>query len=181
MRYHLFKSSKTKFIFITDPQGRHFVSGNLNIISLPGATIKDVYNFVPPINQYCKIILFIGGNDLYNGCKPSDKTPIDIANQLIELANFLTERNKKVYLIGIPEGNENKLRSAAVNEILEKVSHRNRSHKPNPQSTGNVEESVSTYHELNDSTLKIIFTLTNLVAQTFTTLSNKKFCTRIIS
>ena len=86
--------------------------------------------FVPPINQYCKIILFIGGNDLFNGCKPSDKTPIDIANQMIELANFLTERTKEVYLIGIPEGNENKHQSAAVNEILEKVSHRNCSHKP---------------------------------------------------
>ena len=130
MRYHLFKSSKTKFILITDSQGRHFESGHLNLLSLPGATIKDVYHFVPPINQYCKIILFIGGNDLYNGCKPSDKTPIDIANQLIELANFLTERTKEVYLIGIPERNENKQRSAAVNEILEKVSHRTRSHKP---------------------------------------------------
>ena len=82
------------------------------------------------MNQYWKIILFVCGNELYNGCKISDKTPIDIANQLTELANFLTEQTKEVYLIGIPERNENKQRSAAVNEILEKVSHRNRSHKP---------------------------------------------------
>ena len=118
-----------KFILITDSQGRHFESGNLNILSLPIATIKDVYNFVPPINQYCKITLFSGANDLSNGCKPSNKTPIDIANQLIEFANFLTERTKEVYLIGIQERNENKQRSAAVNEILQKVSQRNCSHK----------------------------------------------------
>ena len=121
MRYHLFKSSETNFILITESQWRHFETGKLNILSLPIATIKDVYNFVSPINQYCKIILFFGGNDLYNGCKPSDKTPTDIANQLIELA---------IYLLGIPERNENKQRSAAVNKILEKVSRRNRSHKP---------------------------------------------------
>ena len=177
MRYHLFKSSKTKFILITDSQGRHFESGNLNILSLPGPTIKDVYNFVPPINQYCKIILFMGGNDLYNGCKPSDKTPIDIANQLIELANFLTERTKEVYLIGIPERNENKQQPLTKSsrkcptELVVTI----------PQSTGNIEESVSIYQALNTSILKIIFTLTNVVAQTFTTLSNKRFCTRIIT
>ena len=179
MRYHLFKSSKTKFILITDSQRRHFESENLNILSLPGATIKDVYNFLPPINQYCKNILFFGGNDLYNGCKPSDKTPIDIANQLIEFANFLNERTKEVYLIGIPERNENKQRSAAVNEILVKVSHRSRIHKPSVN--WKYRESVSIYQALNTSILKIIFTLTNVVAQTFTTLSNKRFCTRIIT
>ena len=130
MPYHLFKSSNTKFILITKSQGRQFESGNLNILSSPGATIKDVYNFVPPINQYCIIILFFGGNDLYNGCKPSDKTPIDIANQLIELAKFLTEQSEEVYLIGIPERSENKQRSVAVIKILEKMSHRNFSHKP---------------------------------------------------
>ena len=117
MQYHRFKSSKTKCIWSTDSQGRDFESGNLNILSLPGATIKDVYNFVPPINQYCKIILFL----------------------------------------------------CPTKNIVE-----------DPQSTGKIEEPVSTYQALNTSNLKIIFTLTSLVAQTFTTLSNKKFCTRII-
>ena len=178
MQYHLFKSSKTNFILITDSQGRYFESGNLNILSLPGATIKDVYNFVPPINQYCKSILFIGGNDLYNGFKPSEKTPIDIANQLIELANFLTERIKEVYLIGIPERNENKQQSAAVNKILEKLSHRNRSHKPSVSwNYRGISQQIS---GAEYSILKIIITLTILVVQTFTTLSNKKFCTRIL-
>ena len=133
MRYHLFKSSKFKIDVHFDHRftGKTFESGNRNILSLPGATIKDVYNFVPPINRYCKIIMFIGGNDLYNGCKPSDKTPIDIPNQLIELANFLTERTNELFLIGIPERNKNKEQFAAVNKILEKVSQRTRRHKPN--------------------------------------------------
>ena len=107
-----------------------FRTGNLKILSIPGAIINDVYNFVSPINQYCKLLLFIGGKDLYNGCKPSDKTPIDITNQLIELANFLTEGTKELFLIGIPDRIENKERSAAVNDVLAKVSHRICSHKP---------------------------------------------------
>ena len=116
-------------MLITVSQGRNFKSEKLNILSLPGATIKDVYKFVP-LSISTRNYTVCWRNELYNGCKPSDKPPIDIANQLIELANFLTERTKEVYLIRIPARNENKQRPAAVNEILDKVSNRARSHKP---------------------------------------------------
>ena len=97
MQYHLFKSAETKFSLITDSKGRHYESVNLNILSPPGATIKDVYTFVPLIYQYSRIILFNGGNDWYNGGKPSDKMNTDIANQLIELSNFLSEKTEELF------------------------------------------------------------------------------------
>ena len=56
--------------------------------------------------------------------------PIDIANQLIELAIFLTERTKELFSIGIPEPKKNKELSEATKWILEKVSCRTRNHKP---------------------------------------------------
>ena len=170
MRYYLFKSSRSKIILIKNSQRRHFESEYLR-------NHQNVYNFDPPINQYRKIILYICVNDLYNDCKPSDKTPIDTASQLIELANFSTERTTELFLMGIPERSENKERSAALNEIHEKVSAKRAA--TNPNSTGNSEESVSIYQAQNTSTPMIIFTSTNLVVRTSTTLSSKNFCTRI--
>ena len=123
-RFHIFKTAPTGTLLIADSQARHLKEGNLNIISLPGAGVRHVYNFIPPKNEFDLIILFIGGNDLFDDTEPSDTPAPQIANELIELANFLSERAKQVFVLGIPERDRNKERVEEVNKILEKLAKR---------------------------------------------------------
>ena len=76
MRYHLFKTSPQKALLIADSQAGYLTFGNINILSLPGATVSNVYQFVPPQGKYEIIVLFDGGNDLYIGYHPSVATGI---------------------------------------------------------------------------------------------------------
>ena len=64
-RYHVYRTSSTKTLLIADSQARNLEAGNLNILSLPGACVRHVYNFIPPKDIFDIIILFVGGNDLY--------------------------------------------------------------------------------------------------------------------
>ena len=89
-RFHIFKTAPTKTLLIADSQARHLKAGNLNIISLPGAKVRDVYNFIPPKNEFDLIILFVGGNDLFNYSEPSYTPAPQMANEIIALANFLS-------------------------------------------------------------------------------------------
>ena len=70
MRYHLFKKSPKKALLIADSQARYLTFGNINISSLPGATVDNVYQFVPPQGKNEIIVLFVGGNDIYSGYHP---------------------------------------------------------------------------------------------------------------
>ena len=47
-RYHVYRTSSTKTLLIADSQARNLEAGNLNILSLPGACVRHVYNFIPP-------------------------------------------------------------------------------------------------------------------------------------
>ena len=102
-RFHIFKTAPTGTLLIADSQARHLKAGNLNIISLPGAKARDVYNFIPPKNEFDLIILFVGGNDLFDYTEPSYTPAPQIANEIIALANFLSERAKQVFVLEIPE------------------------------------------------------------------------------
>ena len=57
MRYHLFKVSKTRNLLISDSQGKGLDIANFNVLSLPGAKIEHVYNFIPKKNLYDIIVL----------------------------------------------------------------------------------------------------------------------------
>ena len=67
MRNHLFKTSPTRNLIITDSQGRNLTFPNFNILVLPGAQVGDVRRFLPAKGWYDLIVLFIGGNDLPTG------------------------------------------------------------------------------------------------------------------
>ena len=43
-RYHIFKTSPTRQLLIADSQARHPRAGNLNVLSLPGASVRHFYN-----------------------------------------------------------------------------------------------------------------------------------------
>ena len=109
-RYHLIKTSSSKYILIADSQARYLQAGNLKILSLPGASANHFYDYLPPKDLFDAIILFIGGNNLYYYTTPIDTLLRLVADQVIDLANFLCERAKTVFVLAIPECDENKTR-----------------------------------------------------------------------
>ena len=73
--FHIFKEAPTKYLFLADSQASFLEAGNLNILSFPGASIRHLCDHIPPPGRFEIIILFIGGNDLFDGFEPSSKTP----------------------------------------------------------------------------------------------------------
>ena len=92
LRFHIFKEALTKYLFLADSQARFLEAGNLNLLSLPGASIRHLYDYIPPAGRFEIIILFIGGNDFFDGFEPSSKTPRKVAQDQIELADFACQR-----------------------------------------------------------------------------------------
>ena len=83
MRFHIFKKSSSQHLLIGDSQLKNLTFPNFNILSLPGAGIADVLNFLPRKNEYDIIALFIGANDLFTkDKKDSTRTPEDVAEEL---------------------------------------------------------------------------------------------------
>ena len=102
MRYHLTKTSESDTIITGDSQLKHLDFPNVNILLLPGAGIKVVVNFIPEPGKFKTIVLFIGGNDLFDGYLPSS-TPIEeVAVELTCLADSLLDVARRVFKIGIP-------------------------------------------------------------------------------
>ena len=115
-RFHILKEAPTKYPLQADSQARFLEAGNFNILSLPGANIRHLYDYIPPAGR---IILFIGGNDLFDGIEPSSKTPQKVAQDLIELANFACQRTRNnVIVLGIPERDEKRERASLTNDIV---------------------------------------------------------------
>ena len=123
-RYHIYRTSSTKTLLIADSQARNLEAGNLNILSLPGACVRHVYNFIPPKGLFDIIILFVGGNDLYFFQKPTLTPASQVAHEIIDIANLLCHRAKVVYVLGVPERNDNKVRSKQVNDLLQSIGER---------------------------------------------------------
>ena len=123
-RYHVTRTSSTKYLLNADSQARYLDAGNLNIVSLPGASVRHAYDYVPPAGLFDIIILFIGGNDLYNFTEPSLTPDRKVADDIVELANFLCNRAPSVFVLGVPERDENKTRSKAVNDLLQDIAER---------------------------------------------------------
>ena len=89
MRYHLFRSSPKKSLFIEDSQTRDLEFPNINILTLPEAKVNDVQRFIPPKGKYELIAIFVGGNDLYNYCLPSESSVEQVAERICALADQL--------------------------------------------------------------------------------------------
>ena len=71
----------------------------MNILSLPGAGIHDVVNFIPEPDRFNTIVLFIGGNNLFDGYLPSS-TPVDeVAVELSCLADSLFDVASRVFVL----------------------------------------------------------------------------------
>ena len=115
MRFHIFKTSKTRDIFFADSQLKHLRFPNFNILSLPGAQIRHLSEFLPEKRQYDNIVLFIGGNDIFTGSTPSNKEPEETVEELALLAEEL---------IGIPSrgsDSASKKKAKATKEFINKL------------------------------------------------------------
>ena len=118
-RFHIFKEAPTKNQFLADSPVRLLEAGNLNILLLPGASIRHLYDYILPAGRFEIIILFIGGNDIFDGFEPSSKTPQKVAQDLIELADFACQRTRSsVFVLGIPERDKNRERAIVTNDIV---------------------------------------------------------------
>ena len=118
MRFNILRESPTPNLFLTDSQGKALRFPNFNVLSAPGARIKDFYNFLPQPGQYETIVLFVGGNDLFNGRNPSSASELDIANELCLLADMACTLAPRVFVIGIPPRHYQPQRSKHTNQIL---------------------------------------------------------------
>ena len=118
-RFHTFKEAPTKYLFLADSQARFLETGNLNIFSLPGASIRHLNDYIPPAGRFEIIILFIGENDLFDGFDTSSKTPLKVAHDLIELADFACQRARSsVFVLGNTERDKNRERASVTNDIV---------------------------------------------------------------
>ena len=117
-RYHQFRTSSSRNLLIADSQVRNLTFPNFNILSLPGARIGSVIDFLPEKGKYDLIVLFIGGNDAYERNVPSSVSEQDIANEISKLADELSLRAPKIFILGIPHRGEYRKRASDVNGFL---------------------------------------------------------------
>ena len=117
-RYHQFRTSSSRNLLIADSQVRNLIFPNFNILSLPGARIGSVIDFLPEKGKYDLIVLFIGGNDAYERNVPSSVSEQDIANEISKLADELSLRAPKIFILGIPHRGEYRKRASDVNGFL---------------------------------------------------------------
>ena len=82
-------------LLLADSQARDLHCGNLNVLSVPGGRILDAYKFVLEIGKYELIAIFIEGNNIFDQELPSTVSPGKAANDLIDLTNFVTAREKE--------------------------------------------------------------------------------------
>ena len=105
--YHIFKSSPTNYLLLADSEARYLEASNLNILSIPGDCIGHAY-FIPQRREFENMILFLGGNDLFDGLESSLNSPRKVAQDLIELTNFVCQRtDNKVFVLEVPKRDKN--------------------------------------------------------------------------
>ena len=118
MRYHLFKTSRTRNLLIGDSQAKKLNIANFNILSLPGAQVKQVYNFLPKKDIYDTIVLFSGGNDLFSDKAKSNIFASELVQEISDLANLLLTRAKRVFVLGIAHRQYHSERTKEINALL---------------------------------------------------------------
>ena len=118
MRYHLFKSSRTRNLLTGDSQAKKLNVANFNILSLPGAQLKLVYKILPKKDIYDTIVPFIERNDLFSGKAQSNVSASELVREISHLANLLLTRAKRVFVRGIPHRLYQPERTKEVNALL---------------------------------------------------------------
>ena len=61
-------------MLLADPQAQQIEFPNFNFLSIPGARIAHNQQFIPQKDKYDLIVIFLGGNDLYDGAHLSSPT-----------------------------------------------------------------------------------------------------------
>ena len=118
MRYHLFKTSRTRNLLMGDSQAKKINIANFNILLLPGAQVKPVFKFLPKKDIYNTIVLLIGGNDLFSGKAQSNISASELVQEISDLANLLLTRTKGVFVLGIPHRHYQPERTKEINALL---------------------------------------------------------------
>ena len=118
MRYHFFKTSRTRNLVIGESQAKKLNVAIFNILSLPGTQVKHVYKFLPKKDICDTIDLFIGGNDLFSGKAQSNISASELVQEIFDLANLLLTRAKMVLVLGIPHRHYQPELTKEVNALL---------------------------------------------------------------
>ena len=118
MRYHLFKTPRTRNLSIGDSQAKKLNKANFNILSLPGAQVKHVYKFLPKKDVCDTIVLFIGGNHLFSDKAQSNISASELVQKISDLVNLLLTRTKRVFVLGILQRHYQPERTKEVNALL---------------------------------------------------------------
>ena len=90
------QSFNTRNLLISDSQEKRLDIAYFNNLSLPGAEVKHVYNFIPKKGLYNIIVLFISGSNLFA------TTSKILVRQTSDLANLFLTKVKKVFVLGLP-------------------------------------------------------------------------------
>ena len=146
-RFHILRTSSSKNLLLADSQTKHIDFPNFNILSIPGARIAHAQQFIPRKDKYDIIVIFLGGNDLYDGEYPSSLTGQEVVDELDQLGEQLCKLAKKVYILGIPHRGIYRERSSKTNKLLESKNKSIRSWKYR----GVSEEIFSEVHIGNDN------------------------------
>ena len=113
-KFHVFNRAPTSYLILAESRARFSRADNLKTLSLPVASFRDAYDFIPPEGRFEVIILFIRGNDLFVGFKPFSSTA-----QLTAPAAFVCEKTgSSVFVLGIHEQDENRSRATVTNGSL---------------------------------------------------------------
>ena len=106
-------------MLIAYSQGKELDIANFNVLSLLGACVRHVYNFIPKKKSNDNVVLFNGVNDLFCKNVPSTKSAEDLTQELSDLANFLLTNVKSVFVLGKPLRHSLPQRSKTVNALLD--------------------------------------------------------------
>ena len=114
----LLKNSSVNLI-LSDSLLKKFRTTSFDVLSVPGARPKDLWDFIPPPDKWEKIVLFIGGNALEHfvsksGSFRSAEEPSQVALEIFDIAQDLISRTKKVFVVGVPPRGTSELQSEVL-------------------------------------------------------------------
>ena len=128
-RFHTLRTSSSKYLLLADSQDRNIEFPNFNILSIPGSRIAQVQQFLPIKDKFNIIVVFIGGNDLYNDTLPSPLSEQQVVDELDFLGEQLCKLAKKVFILGIPHRGSYRERSSKTNKLLDNKNETSRNWK----------------------------------------------------
>ena len=107
MRRSVLLKNNSEHLILSHSLLKKFETESFDVLSVPGAHPKDMWDFIPLHNKYKKMILFIGGNSLGNfvsksGAFTSAQEPVQVAIEIFEIAFALTSRKEEVFIVGVP-------------------------------------------------------------------------------